>query len=108
MAQSKAGSQRREEEIPAATQTGPPLDATYVLTLEKIGNLAAEGGKPSETLTNVGALFARRFKTDVCSAYLLEPDRINLLLSPTLELRPQCVCPLRIAVQQALTSTVAH
>ncbi len=39
MAPSNAGSQRREEEIPAATQTAPPLDATYVLTLEEIGNL---------------------------------------------------------------------
>ncbi len=70
-----AGPQRGEEEKPAAAQPVPPLDATFVLTLEEIGNLAAEGGKPAETLMNVVALIARRFKTDVCSAYLLEPDR---------------------------------
>ena len=29
-----------------------PLDADYVLTLEEIGNLAAEGSKPAETLMN--------------------------------------------------------
>ena len=50
-------------------------EASYVLTLEEIGNLAQEGGKPAETLMNVVALIARRFQTDVCSAYLLEPDR---------------------------------
>ncbi len=108
MAPSNAGSQRREEEIPAATQTAPPLDATYVLTLEEIGNLAAEGGKPAETLTNVVALIARRFKTDVCSAYLLEPDRSNLILAATLGLRPQCVGTLRMAVQEGLAGLVAE
>src|SRR5258705_5940466 len=107
MAPSNAGSQRSEEEIPAAAQTVQPLDATYVLTLEEIGNLAAEGGKPAETLTNVVALIGRRFKTDVCSAYLLEPDRSNLILAATLGLRPQCVGTLRMAVNEGLAGLVA-
>jgi starch phosphorylase len=55
------------------------LDASYVLTLEEITNLTEEGGKPADTLMNVVALIATRFKTDVCSAYLLEPDRSNLV-----------------------------
>ena len=50
-------------------------EANYVLTLEEIGNLTQEGGKPAETLMNVVALIARRFQTDVCSAYLLESAR---------------------------------
>ena len=41
-------------------------EASYVLTLEEIGSLAQEGGKPAETLMNVVALIARRFQTDVC------------------------------------------
>ena len=45
-------------------------EANHVLTLEEIGNLTQEGGKPAETLMNVVALIARRFQTDVCSAYL--------------------------------------
>ena len=61
--------------------------ANYVLTLEEIRNLTREGGKPAETLMNVVALIARRFHTDVCSAYLLEPDRANLVLAATLGLR---------------------
>ncbi len=60
------------------------LAANYMLTWDEIANLAAEPGKPAETLMNVVALIARRFGTDVCSAYLLEPDRANLVLAATL------------------------
>src|ERR1700730_14559434 len=108
MAPSNAGSQRSEEKIRAAAQPVQPLDANYVLTLEEIGNLAAEGGKPAETLTNVVALIARRFKTDVCSASLLGPDRSNLILAATLGLRPQCVGTLRMAVNEGLAGLVAE
>src|SRR5437879_6583758 len=83
-------------------------DDNFVLTLEKIGALASEGGKPAETLMNVVALIARRFQTDVCSAYLLEPDRSNLVLAATLGLRPQCVGTLRMALHEGLAGLVAE
>ena len=83
-------------------------EANYVLTLEEIGNLAQEGGKPAETLMNVVALIARRFQTDVCSAYLLEPDRANLVLAATLGLRPECIGTLRMATQEGLAGLVAE
>jgi starch phosphorylase len=67
------------------------LDANYVLTWEEVASLTAEPGKPAETLMNVVALIARRFGTEVCSAYLLEPDRANLVLAATLGLRRECV-----------------
>src|SRR6202158_6084554 len=108
MAPLNAGSQRSEGGNLAAPQAIHQLDSTYVLTLEEIANLAAEGGKPAETLTNVVALIARRFKTDVCSAYLLEPDRSNLILAATLGLRPQCVGTLRMAVHEGLAGLVAE
>ena len=90
------------------TQTLPVSDASYVLTLEEIGNLAKEGGKPAETLMNVVALIAGRFKTDVCSVYLLEPDRSNMVLAATLGLRPQCVGTLRMALSEGLAGLVAE
>jgi len=80
----------------------------HVLTLEEIGKLAAEGGKPAETLMNVVALIAKRFQTDVCSAYLLEPDRANLVLAATLGLRPECIGNLRMALHEGLTGLVAE
>src|ERR1700737_4366648 len=108
MGPSNAGSQRGKGESSAAAHTAPSRDSTYVLTLEEIGNLAAEGGKPAETLTNLVALIAKRFKTDVCSAYLLEPDRSNLILAATLGLRPKCVGTLRMAVNEGLAGLVAE
>src|SRR5271154_2515227 len=90
------------------TQVGSARAASYVLTLEEIGHLAAEGGKPAETLMNVVALIAGRFQTDVCSAYLLEPDRANLVLAATLGLRPQCIGTLRMALNEGLAGLVAE
>jgi starch phosphorylase len=84
------------------------LDADYVLTLEEIGSLAEESGKPAETLMNVVALIAKRFQTDVCSAYLLEPDRANLVLAATLGLRPQCIGTLRMPIHEGLSGLVAE
>jgi starch phosphorylase len=84
------------------------LDASYVLEFDEIANLTADSSKPAETLMNVVALIARRFGTDVCSAYLLEPDRANLVLAATLGLRPECVGNLRMSVKEGLTGLVAE
>src|SRR3984893_16955875 len=90
------------------SQLAPARDESYVLTLEEIANLAAEGGKPAETLMNVVALIAKRFQVDVCSAYLLEPDRANLVLAATLGLSPHCVGALRLALHEGLAGLVAE
>src|ERR1700676_2808855 len=90
------------------TQPADARDANYVLTLEEIGNLAEASGKPAETLMNVVALIARRFHTDVCSAYLLEPDRANLVLAATVGLRPECIGTLRLALNEGLAGLVAE
>src|SRR5882762_10337822 len=83
-------------------------DASFVLRMDEIANLAAEGGKPAETLMNVVALIARRFGTDVCSAYLLEPDRANLVLAATLGLRRECIGTLRMGIHEGLAGLVAE
>ena len=100
--------QSKDEGLLEMSQAGEAREPDYVLTLEEIGNLAAEGGKPAETLTNVVALIARRFQTDVCSAYLLEPDRANLVLAATVGLNPQCIGTLRLALNEGLAGMVAE
>src|ERR1700680_394614 len=90
------------------TESTQTREAGHVLTLEEIGNLTAEGGKPAETLMNVVALIATRFHTDVCSAYLLEPDRANLVLAATLGLRASCIGTLRMGLHEGLTGLVAE
>jgi starch phosphorylase len=88
--------------IPATT------DANLVLTLEEIASLAEEVGKPADTLMNIVALIASRFQTDVCSAYLLEPDRSNLVLAATLGLHPRCIGTLRMPLNEGLSGLVAE
>src|SRR5579883_2609833 len=82
--------------------------ADQVLTYDEIESLTAESGKPAETLINVVALVARKFQTEVCSAYLLEPDRANLVLAATIGLRPQCIGKLRMGVNEGLAGLVAE
>ncbi len=90
------------------SQPATSYDPNFVLTLEEIGTLAAEAGKPAETLTNVVALIAKRFKTEVCSAYLLEPDRAHLVLAATLGLRRECIGTLRMGLHEGLAGLVAE
>jgi starch phosphorylase len=90
------------------TQFHESFDANQVLTLAEITSLAEDGGKPADTLMNVVALIAARFRTDVCSAYLLEPDRSNLVLAATVGLHPRCIGTLRMPLSEGLTGMVAE
>jgi len=96
----------REKDING--QIEDAVEASRVLTMDEISTLAQNGGKPAETLMNVCALIARRFRTDVCCVYLLEPDRNNLVLAASLGLRPQCIGTLRMATHEGLVGLVAE
>src|ERR1700688_3679883 len=100
--------EEKRNEIQDSDSNGRVLGVADVLTLEEIANLAAEEGQPAETLMNLVALIAKRFNTDVCSAYLLEPDRATLVLAATLGLRPNCVGNLRMALNEGLAGLVAE
>jgi glycogen phosphorylase len=84
------------------------LSAHEALTFQDIGHLAEQNGKPAETLMKVVAMIAGRFGTDVCSAYLLEPDRANLVLAATVGLRSDCIGTLRLALHEGLAGLVAE
>jgi starch phosphorylase len=90
------------------TQSYEATEDSHVLTLEELAHLTRDGGKPADTLMNVVALIARHFRTDVCSAYLLEPDRSNLVLAATLGLHPRCIGTLRMPLNEGLTGLVAE
>ena len=70
--------------------------------------LVSHSGNPSETLTNIVHLIQRRFGTDVCSVYLLEPDRANLVLAATIGLRPESVGRVRMRLTEGLVGLVAE
>ena len=83
-------------------------DESTLWTLEEISRLISERGNASETLTNVVNLIQRRFETDVCSVYLLEPDRANLVLAATICLRQDSVGHVRMRLTEGLAGLVAE
>ena len=88
---------------PATTHEG-----SLLWTLEEIGRLISQSGNASETLTNIVHLIRQRFETDVCSVYLLEPDRANLVLAATIGLRPESVGRVRMRLSEGLAGLVAE
>lgn len=79
-----------------------------LLTLEEISQLVAHSHCPHETLTNIVALIQRRFHTEVCSVYLLEPIHDELILAATLGLRPESIGQVRMRRTEGLTGLVAE
>src|SRR5579863_7996689 len=108
MPPSGAKMQRDDDETKTVSTEAQEREDRYILTIEEIANLTKEGGGPAETLMNVVALIAKRFKTEVCSIYLLEPDRANLVLAASVGLRKECIGTLRLGLHEGLTGLVAE
>src|SRR5882724_5382196 len=90
------------------SQPTSALFAREALTFQDLGQLAEQNGKPAETLMKVVAMIARRFGSDVCSAYLLEPDRATLVLAASVGLRSECIGTLRLGLHEGLAGLVAE
>ncbi len=73
---------------------------------DEIGNLVS--ANPADTLSNIVKLIQQRFGTDVCSVYLLEPDRTNLVLAATVGLRQESVGQIRMRITEGLVGLVAE
>jgi len=83
-------------------------EESFLWTLEEISRLVSASGNASETLSNIVHLIHRRFGTDVCSVYLLEPDRANLVLAATVGLRVESVGRVRMRLTEGLAGLVAE
>jgi glycogen phosphorylase len=79
-----------------------------IWTLEEIGLLVSRSGNPAETLANIVNLIRERFATDVCSVYLLEPNRSMLVLAATVGLRADSVGRVRMRITEGLAGLVAE
>jgi starch phosphorylase len=75
---------------------------------DELTRLVSESGDAAETLTNVVRLIKARFNTDVCSVYLLEPDRSTLVLAATVGLRPEAVGMIRMRLNEGLVGLVGE
>lgn len=77
-------------------------------TLEEISHLVSHSGHPEETLDNIVQLIQRTFDTDVCSVYLLEPNRSTLVLAATVGLRADSVGRIRMRLSEGLAGLVGE
>ena len=89
-------------------ETSPEYKGSPLWTLGEISHLVSHSGNAAETLTNVVKLIQQRFKTDVCSVYLLQPDRSNLVLAATVGLLPQSVGLVRMRLNEGLVGLVGE
>jgi starch phosphorylase len=76
--------------------------------LDDIRELVSRNRDPAETLGNIVRALQTLFRVDVCSIYLLEPDRANLVLAATVGLRPSSVGRVRMALHEGLAGMVAE
>jgi glycogen phosphorylase len=94
--------------VPVSTIQSARHEESFLWTLEEISRLVSASGNASETLSNIVHLIKRRFATDDCSVYLLEPDRSNLVLAATVGLRPESVGRVRMRLSEGLAGLVAE
>src|SRR3954452_13345342 len=90
------------------TTIADSLPESHLLTWDEIGRVISQNGQPAETLSNIVQLIRERFGTDVCSVYLIEPDRANLVLAATVGLRPESVGRVRMRLDEGLAGLVAE
>ena len=86
----------------------PAADEPALWTSDEITRLVSESGDAAETLSNIVRLIQQRFSTDVCSVYLLEPDRSTLVLAATIGLRPESVGRIRMRLTEGLVGMVGE
>lgn len=89
-------------------QSVTTYEESLLLTLEEIEHLASHTGDPAETLDNIVRVLGNRFVVDVCSIYLLEPDRATLVLAATVGLSRSGIGTVRMRTEEGLTGLVAE
>ena len=83
-------------------------ESSLLLTLEEISQLISHSHNPHETLGNIVRLIQGRFRTDVSSVYLLEPESGELVLAATVGLDQSGVGRVRMRLDEGLTGLVAE
>ncbi len=83
------------------------LDLNSQLDPAEVAQVVSRSGNPTHTLDNVARLVQRHLRSDVCSIYLIMPDRARLVLAATVGLRASSVGKLILRVDEGLTGLTA-
>src|ERR1700722_1055987 len=90
------------------SSAGPTDENSLLLTLAEISQLVSHSHDAGETLANIVRLIQGRFHTAVCSVYVLEPDRGDLVLAATVGLKREGIGQVRMHPNEGLTGLVAE
>ena len=94
--------------LAASKSPGLQLPSLPQIALEEIDRLTSRKGDPAESLASIVALIKDHCRCDVCSVYLIQPDRANLVLAATVGLRQESVGRVRMSMREGLTGLVAE
>lgn len=93
----------------AATESARVQAVALLGTLEEISRMVvSHTGDAAETLTNIARLIQQRLRSDVCSVYLMSPDRLQLVLSATIGLDPSSIGTVRMRMSEGLVGLVGE
>lgn len=76
--------------------------------LDELANRLNGHSSPADGLAQLVSLVCHRFSADVCSVYLIEPDRTNLVLAATKGLLPESIGRVRMPLREGLVGLVAE
>ena len=82
------------------------MERDKISILDEIGRIITESARPHRTLEKIVELVADKFNTDVCSVYLLDTDKLSLILQATVGLRKESIGRVRMSVHEGLTGLV--
>ncbi|MDL1963424.1 MAG: phosphoenolpyruvate--protein phosphotransferase [Deltaproteobacteria bacterium] len=82
------------------------MDGNKISILEDIGKIITESARPHRTLEKIVELVADKFNIDVCSVYLLDTDKLSLVLQATVGLRKESIGGVRMSIHEGLTGFV--
>lgn len=75
----------------------------HLSVITDLSRIIADSSDPETTLHEIAQLIASTYGPDVCSIYLLTPDRQHLVLKATVGLRPESVDTVSMSAQEGLT-----
>src|ERR1035438_3596159 len=92
----------------ALLEVAKPEPKSHGLSVDEIRTMASQKRPPEETLSNIVQLIRKHVEVEVCSVYLLEPDRATLVLGATVGLRPESVGRVRMRLEEGLAGLAAE
>ena len=102
------GLEENQSEVQDLDLTGHAREVIHVLPLEEIANLAAAEGQPAETLMNVVALIAKRFRDRRVLGLFAGTGSRQSGAGRDGRTSRECIGNLRMAVHEGLTGLVAE